>query len=251
MPLPAVGVGHTCDGAGGGIGEQRGDARAEMYLAAACQNGLAHGLDYFRQFVGADVRVHVHEYVDGCAVLAEPLQHGVDRPALLAAGVELAVGIGAGAALAETVVAVGVDDALAADAGHVDAARVDVLAALQHHRAHAQRDEAQCGEKAGGACAHDDGLRSIGRQPGKGGGCVQGHLRVYLVDVDGQREVDHHMAAARGGAASQHVDTLYARRTDAELAGCRSGQACRVVGHVRRGLQLYLVEHEVGCSVGW
>ena len=98
--------------------------------------------------------------VEARAVLAEDVEYLVHIAALLAAGVELAVGVGSRAAFAEAVVRLGVHGLCAADLGQVFLALAHVLAALHHHGAQAQLDEAQGGKEAAGTGTHDDDLRA-------------------------------------------------------------------------------------------
>ena len=72
----------------------------------------------------------------------------------------LAVGVGSRAAFAEAVVRLGVHGLCAADLGQVFLALAHVLAALHHHGAQAQLDEAQGGKEAAGTGTHDDDLRA-------------------------------------------------------------------------------------------
>ena len=78
------------------------------------------------------MRVGVGQDVERRAVLAENAQNAVYIAALLRAGVEFAVRIGARTALAKRVVALGVDPLLARNHGAVGLARTHIFAALQH-----------------------------------------------------------------------------------------------------------------------
>ena len=109
-----------------------------MYLAARGEDGFAHGLDYGRQAVGADVGMCVDQDVVLCPVPVEDAQYLVDGSAFLAAGIQLAVGVSPGTAFAEAIVRVGVDDAFAVDCRHVAAAAVNILASLENYRFEAQ-----------------------------------------------------------------------------------------------------------------
>ena len=83
---------------------ETGHKGLKMDLAAAVYDGVADVLDYARQAVCAYVRMGIGQYCRAGAVLAEYVQYAVCAAAFLAAGVELAVGICAGSALAKTVV---------------------------------------------------------------------------------------------------------------------------------------------------
>ena len=75
-----------------------------MDLTAAAQYGAAHVLNHTGQAVGAYVGVRIGQYGFTGSVLAEYVQYAVRIAAFLAAGVELAVRVGAGTALAKAVV---------------------------------------------------------------------------------------------------------------------------------------------------
>lgn len=138
VPLAPVAVGDAGHGGLVVVENQAGDTCAEMYLAARGKDGFAHGLDDGRQTVGADVRMRVDQDVVLRPVLIEDAQYFVDRSAFLAAGIQLAVGVSPGSALAEAVVRVGGDDAFSVDCRHVAATAVNILATLENYRFEAQ-----------------------------------------------------------------------------------------------------------------
>ncbi len=107
-------------------------ACAESHFAARRFNGLAHSGDDLGELVGADVRMGVHEDVRRGTERGEGLQHRRHIAALVAAGIELTVAVGARAAFTEAVIAVGVHHVIAVDGGEVAAPCADVLAALQN-----------------------------------------------------------------------------------------------------------------------
>ncbi len=76
-------------------------AGLEVYLATVLQDSIAHVLYHGRQLVRADVWMGIHQNVRVGSVLAEHVQYLLHVAALLAPGVELAVGVGSRAALAE------------------------------------------------------------------------------------------------------------------------------------------------------
>ncbi len=53
------------------IGDDLFGTGGKPHLSAAAFDGVAHGLDYFRQTVGAYMWMCVCQYVGLCAVLAE------------------------------------------------------------------------------------------------------------------------------------------------------------------------------------
>ncbi|CDB09426.1 putative uncharacterized protein [Bacteroides sp. CAG:633] len=91
-------------------------------------------------------------------MLAEDVKYLVHIAALLATGVQLAVGVGSCATFAEAVVRLRVYRLRAAYLGKVFFAFAYVLAALYHNGAQSQFDEAQGGEESAGAGTYDDDL---------------------------------------------------------------------------------------------
>ena len=136
------------------------DPRREADLAPTVADRRAERLHHLREPVRADVRVRVDQDVGRRAVADEDVEDGPDRAPLRRARVELAVGERAGAAFAEAVVALRVDDARAGDPGDGVTAPANVGAALEDDRAEATLDERERGEEAGGPGADDDGGRS-------------------------------------------------------------------------------------------
>lgn len=197
--------------------QQSGHLGLEVNLAAAAYDGVAHALDNLRQLVGADMRMGVDEDRRRGSVLAEHVENLLDAAALLRAGVELAVGVSAGAALAEAVVALGVYGLRLGDVGEVYLALSHVLAALKHHGAQAQFDETQRGEESAGALAYHYHLRLLAHVA-VFGVYVLGVLR-YLVDVDTHGEVDEDGALTRVDATLQHTHGVYGACVDALFVG--------------------------------
>ena len=122
-----------------------------MVFPALLHDEPADILHHSRQLVGADVGVGVDEYRRRRAEADEVMEHLADVAALGGAGVELAVGKCAGAALTVAVVGIGVDLAAEVDRSHVGLAGVDILSALENHRAQAEGDQLQRGEHSGRA----------------------------------------------------------------------------------------------------
>jgi hypothetical protein len=137
--------------------QQVGDVLLETNLAPQRHDLGAHLLDHADQAEGADVRLADVQDLFGRAGLDELGEHlagQVTRVGDLAP--ELAVGEGAGAALAKLHVGLGVQLALAPQAPGVLGALAHRLAALQHDRAQAHLRQDQRGEDAAGAEADDD-----------------------------------------------------------------------------------------------
>ncbi len=131
---------------------------------------------------------------------------------ILDAGIELAVGEGAGTALAELDVGFGVEDAAAPEGPGVFGALADGLAALEDEWPKTHLGEGEGGHQATGAGADDDGAAARGGNvdgeavAGVGGGAEAGEARengglVAEGDVDGVDEVDRRAAAGVVGSA--------------------------------------------------
>ena len=149
--------------------QQVDDALAEADLAAQRLDVGAHLLDHADEPEGADVRLADVEDLlrrAGLDELVEHLAREVARVADLA--VELAVGEGAGAALAELHVGLRVEHAAAPQAPGVLRALAHRLAALEHDRREAHLREDQCREQPARAEADDD--RTQARRVVAGGG---------------------------------------------------------------------------------
>ena len=141
-----------------------------------------------------------------------------DGAAFGGAGVELAVGKGAGAALAEAVVGVFDHAAFAGERGEVEAAGGGVFAALKDDGFEAKLDEAQGGEEAGGAGADDNDAGGVGREGGVvGRGQGLGRERGVEADVETELDLDVALASVYGVFAQAEV--VNAVGGDAEVAG--------------------------------
>ena len=90
------------------LDEQFLHACLETYLTATLYYAVADVLDDTRQFVGTYVGMSVGKYRGTRSMLAEDIQHAFYATTLLAACVELAVGICSSTALAEAVVRLGI-----------------------------------------------------------------------------------------------------------------------------------------------
>ena len=107
-----------------------------------------------RQPVAADMRMGVHQNRGIGAEGHQLVQHFADVAPLVGARKELAVREGAGAALPETVVRIGVDAAGRRKGGDIGFAGVNVHTALQNHGFASLHQEPQRSEHSGGAAAH-------------------------------------------------------------------------------------------------
>ena len=224
--------------------QQTVDTGLEAHLAAVLTDAVAHILDDARQTVGADMGMGGGEDVGAGAMLAEDGEDAAHVAALGGAGVELAVGVGAGTALAEGVVALRVDEALARDEGDILLALMDILAPLEDDGAQASLYQAQGSEEAGGTGSDDDDLGpalDIGV-----GYLLIGQRRGGLIDIDEQGEVDHDLPLTGIDAAARHPDALDAALGDAQLVGHAPAQQ-RVGGcHLRGYTEIELLEHLFG-----
>ena len=158
---------HAAEAVAAGLDDDVGDLRAEAVFTAQGFDLGAQAFDHGDQAEGADMRLGDEEDLLGRAGGDEFGQHlAGDGFGRLDAGIELAVGEGSGAALAELHIAFGHQHAAAPQAPGVLGAFAHHLAAVEDDRAVAHLGEDQRGEDAAGAGADDD--RAL---PG-GGGCV-------------------------------------------------------------------------------
>ena len=194
-----------------------GHARAEPHLGADRGERLAQRGDHARQLVRADVRARVDEDVVGRAVDGEDLDDVAHVAALVRARVELAVGVGACAALAEAVVGVGIDAAVLGQALQVSAPRLDRLAAVDDHRGDAGARQLVGAEQAGRPAADDDD------RVARGGGVEEGRAADRRAARGADDDVEAHAAAARIDRALADLDRRQRRERRAELLR----RACR------------------------
>ena len=132
------------------------EPREEAHFAAAGDDIPPDGPDHAAEHVRADVRLGVVKDLLLRAVLVKLPQHPGDAP-VVRAGVELAVGKGPGAALAELDVVLLVQLAAGAEALDRRKTGIDVAAALEHDRPRPRVSEQQGGEHARRTEADDDG----------------------------------------------------------------------------------------------
>ena len=191
VPFFAVVCAYTCDCRLVAVENQPLDTSAEMHLAARGDDGLAHGFYHRGKLVGADMRVGVDEYIFLRAMLMEYLKHFLYRPALFAAGIEFAVGVSAGTALAEAIVGVGVYDSLAVDSCHVASATVYILAAFEYYRLETELDKFKSREQACRTGSDNNHLWCVGHIAIFYWGDGYGRF-IDLVDMHGNGEVYSH-----------------------------------------------------------
>ena len=132
------------------------DAAAKVIFAAMADYAFTYIFDYLRQLVAAYMRMRAYQYVRIGAELHELVQHFAYIPPLRRTGEKLAVREGAGTAFAETVVAVGIDEAFAGQAGDVELARVDVLASFEYDRLISPCEQLEGREHSRRAGAYDE-----------------------------------------------------------------------------------------------
>ena len=168
--------------------------RPEQHLSAGVDDRLSHRGDDARQPVGADVRVRVVQDRLVGAVEAENFERLAVVAAFFRAREELAVGIGARSAFAESVVRFRIYRAVAVDPGDVPFARRDVSSAFEYDRAQAAFDQPQRGEQSGRPRSDDDDRRATPDLR-----IIEAHRRrsLFSVDIDLYAEVDADLAAAR------------------------------------------------------
>ena len=128
------------------------------------------------------------------AVEAENFERLAVVAAFFRAREELAVGIGARSAFAESVVRFRIYRAVAVDPGDVPFARRDVSSAFEYDRAQAAFDQPQRGEQSGRPRSDADDRRATPDLR-----IIEAHRRrsLFSVDIDLYAEVDADLAAAR------------------------------------------------------
>ena len=240
-------------------GDQAGDPRVEAVFAAQRLDLGAQVLHHGDQAEGADVRLAGDQYLLRRAGAHEGLQHLAAQGGGVAhAGPELAVGEGAGAALAELHVGFRGEHGAAPEGEGVRGARAHRAAAFEDDGTKAHPGECEGGKQAAGAGADDHGAVSQGG--GGAGGMVEGGVRgagdLRVIGVAGQDcgfvgdlhvervdEVDGAAFAGVGGAAKD--------------VGCCGGAAEPGLGGLGQGFrrvvqgELYFGEAEHGCLGSW
>lgn len=107
-----------------------------------------------------------------CAVFHEPAEGGVPIAALLGPRVELAVRVGAGSALAETVVGLRIHPTFPDEGHEVPTALAHGLSPFEDNGAQPQFNQSQCAEQSSRSSAHDHHFRCAlhGLPPSPAGG---------------------------------------------------------------------------------
>ncbi len=129
-----------------------------MVFPAPLDDEFADILDYHGKLVGADMRMRINQDILASAEFNQQVEHFPDVTPFGRAGIELAVGEGAGATLAVAVVGIRIHDPLAGKACHIRLALVDILSTLQHYRPESQRDKFQRSEHSRRPRTHDNYL---------------------------------------------------------------------------------------------
>jgi hypothetical protein len=202
-----------------------------MHVTTAGEDVVADTLDDEWQAVAADVRMCVDEDVGRGAEVTEGTEDGLDGAAFVGAGVELAVGKSTGAAFTEGIVGIGIDVTLPSNEGKVALAVMHIPAALNEDWAYTGFDEAECGEKTGGAGADDDGLRGR-REVAEGRRCKRQVDRALAKEeTEGEFDIDDRTAGiyrATEDAERREVVRIAPR----SFEGCEA-QGLRVGGVLR------------------
>lgn len=109
------------------------------------------------------MRMGIDQNVGIGAAIHKGCKHGVDRPALLGAGVEFAVGKRTGTTLAKAIVALGIYLLSARNLRHIKTPGVYILASLKQDGSYAMTYQGGSGKKACRTGAHHYCFRGIGR----------------------------------------------------------------------------------------
>ena len=172
----------------------RVDAGPEAHGAGGAPDRLPHRLDDARQAVRPDVGPPAREDLRRRTVRHQRLQNAAHRTAGCAARVELAVGVRAGAALAEAVVRLGIDGLPAVRGREGAPSRLDVAAALEHGHPEASGEAVERAEQPRGTAPDDRHVRRGRRRRREGGRCRLGPGRHRL---PGAPDVDHEPPSPR------------------------------------------------------
>ena len=217
------------------------DPRVEADLAAGMADGFADVGDDLGQPVGADVGVRLIKDCVGGAVKMEELQGPAVVAALFRSRVELAVGKGARAALAEAVVGVRVERMFAMDQGDVALAAADILAALEHDRLESAFDQTQGREKSGRPRADDENRLFV-----RDVGVIEPHRfknRRGLIGHSPYAEVDFDVPTPGVDGTAQNPHGGEARRFDPERLRDHGVEAFGGVGVLRRKGEVDFFSH--------
>ncbi len=161
----------------------------EVVFAAMSEDGVAHVGDDSAEAVGAYMGVGVDGDGGVGTVFDEALDDIGGVATLGAAGVEFAVGVGPGTALAEAPVAFGVDLAGAAEKGDVEGSLLDGLTAFDNDGTQTAFESPQ-GSKQSGRTGTDDNDRRFGVAVLIAAAIVGGDERFVAVEFDCGVETD-------------------------------------------------------------
>ena len=195
-------------------------AAVETEQAARIEDRPADVPDDIGELVGADMGMRLVEDLGRGAVKDERPERLVVVAALLAAREELAVGKGSRAALAEGVVRVGGNGAVAVDLRDVALARRDVAAALQHDGPEAQLNQPQCGKEPRRTRSDNNDLRTS-RDLGiiEMHGCGQR----LAIDIDLECQIDLDLPLAGVDRAFDYPHQRKVRLPDTQTPGRQGG----------------------------
>ena len=166
-----------------------GDPRREPDLTATVHDGCAERLHDLWEAIRPDVGMRVDQDIGRRPVAHQHVEHRADGTALRRAGVELAVGEGAGTTLAEAVVVVRVDDSRACDPRDRVTTCADVCSALEHDRPKTALDQRERREQPGRTRPDDHDRRCTAHVTESQRGRCLGAKR--LVDPDPDAEQPH------------------------------------------------------------
>ena len=125
----------------------------EMNLAAQGNDFLAHGLDYARQIVRAQVRVRLPQNLVGGTGVHEPMEH-VGRQLVFKVGGQLAIRESPGAAFAELDVGARVELGQDNELVHILGTAINVVALLHQHGLKAASCQVKSAKQSGRAGSH-------------------------------------------------------------------------------------------------
>src|SRR5207249_7230725 len=142
------------------------DARLEAHGGPRGHEALAKLGHDFWELIGTDMRSCVDQDVRRRTVGHQSMEDFAYRSALVGPRVQLAIAVGTGAALAEAVVGLRIDDSLLVERRDVAPARLRGLAPIEDDRADAVLREPERAEKTGRTRPHDDhGASSLADRP--------------------------------------------------------------------------------------
>ena len=215
----------------------------EMHFATALKNGITHGLDDTRQFVGTDMRMGIGKDIGRCAMLTEYIQDLLYRTTLLGAGIQLAIGIGACPTLTKAVVALAINLLGLGNLCQIAFAFTDILAAFQYYRAYAELYQSQGSKQSTRAGTHDNSLWS------------RGHIRIMgdsifvllwlFVDIAAHFQVHEYRPLAGIDAATENAHGNQGADIESVLVSQPTSQRLLIGRHMRLHPYLILLNHSL------